>query len=310
MVFKVFCDINVSQVTSESFDKDENIYYEIIPKYDDDKENWDPNNSKKNNSSSVSLGSITPSKKEQKDSKLKTEKELEKRDDNSNEDSAKENIIKEKNISKKGEENNLNKKSEVSNDTKNEKIEESSKCSADETVELKEENYENYENSKDIEKIIKKKEILLGKRQRVPLADITYLFVQEKHIITPKRVKIIKDEQEKTPELKSVKAVKIEKSTKKENEGSIKRSKILSENSKENKQSISKIPLRNISNCSNVNINNNNNMKYYNNIKKSDVPKPFFIDVKKSKTARKTLIPKKSMKSKPNPFNVSARMLR
>jgi len=295
MVFKVFCDINVSNITCESFNKDENIYYEIIPKYDDDKENWDPNKLKKNNSVTVSVGSETPSKNGQKQCKLKGEKETENKETSpTKENCAKENIIKEKALSKRNseKENIINKESEVSTKIKNEKIKEVSKSFAIDTTELKE---ENIESTKDTESIVKTKEILLGKRQRIPLEDITYLFVQDRRTLTPKRVRIIKDEQEKMPETKSVKAVKIQKSSK-ENKESLKSKNVLSENSKENKQPVSSIPLRNISNCSNININNSNNIKYSSNAKKLEAPKPFFIDVKKSKTNKRILILKKLIK--------------
>jgi len=49
-------------------------------------------------------------------------------------------------------------------------------------------------------------------------------------------------------------------------------------------------------------------MKYSN--VSNNMPKPFFINVKKNKPVKKCIIPKKALKSKPNSYNVSARMLR
>ncbi|OUM60186.1 hypothetical protein PIROE2DRAFT_14109 [Piromyces sp. E2] len=189
MVFKVFCDINVSRITSEDYTKKENICYEFIPKYDDNKENWDPNNSKKNSAISVPIDSATSIKVEQINEKSKTEKETGKEETNPNEDNSKENI--KENVSPEYSDN--EKETVVYDDIKNEKIkEETLKSSVVDTTELKDRTTENLEISKDTKNIIKKKEILLGKRPRIPLEDITYLFVQEKCDITPKRIRIIK----------------------------------------------------------------------------------------------------------------------
>ncbi|ORX41519.1 hypothetical protein BCR36DRAFT_364161 [Piromyces finnis] len=314
MVFKVFCDINVSHITSEDLNKNENICYDIIPKYDDNKENWDPNESKKNSAISSSLTSPIPSKNEQKINELKSENRIENIENCSKEDSVKKDTPNE-DVSPKQDsknENLLNKESAYTENIKNEKVK-NENLKASTTTELKEEKG-NSENLKDNSKIVEKKEIQQSyKRQRAPLEDITYMFVKEKPKILSKRIKIVKNEQEKSSI--SLKAIKTEElSSKKEDKELNKCSKISSENLKENKQPIRKTPLGNVHNRSNINIFNNNLSIKNNDDTKKDIPKPFFIDVKKSKTFRKTLIPKKSLKAKPNPFNsfnnVSARMLR
>jgi len=323
MVLKVFCDINVSHVTSKSLAEDENICFEFLPKFDDDKENWDPNDIKKYNSLSVaSLESVSAKKKTQEvigenDNKTDFEKE------NSKENKVKEvqrsipeiNKNKEKEndtkvVKKESKQETDIKKKENEKEKEVKKINSSSSFSNDTTQESAKENNKNSESNITLEK--PKKEIL-GKRQRKPLEDITYLFVPEKRIISTKRIRTIEVEKNESPKIISkISSVKKDKTVlKNENKKSIKSYNIYSENSKENKQPlVKKAPLSNISNRSNININNNINIKNSQNSKLINIPKPCFINVKKNKPVKRNIIPKKSLKSKPNSYNISARMLR
>jgi len=198
MVFKVFCDITVSSITSEDLCNNEDICYEFIQKFDDNKENWDPNDPKKHSLISSPTAVATPAsttKKEQhveKDSCKVNDKET-----TSEKVVAKENKIEEKEnpIPKRDNEKENIKDKEKNHETDIKKEEKeinekstSSTSSSNDTTKPKEEKSEDSENTKII---IKKKE-LLGKRQRMPLEDITYLFVPEMKVNLPKRVKIVK----------------------------------------------------------------------------------------------------------------------
>jgi len=261
MVFKVFCDITVSHITNEDLCDNENICYEFVQKFDDNKENWDPNDPKKH--SSVSTPNSVPSPNFKKEQHIEIEQEISK--------SNGKNTVLEKVVTKKNKiEEKENSIPEVDNEKENVKDKEikleaeikkeenenneksvSSTSSSNDTIELKEEKSENSENAIDL---VKKG--LLGKRQRMPLEDITYLFVPEMRVAKPKRVKVVKDEECKSPEASIAKVLKTSKPIpQKENKESVnvhKVQKIFSENTKENKQPVRKTPLGNIINYTNT----------------------------------------------------------
>eukprot|EP00833_Pecoramyces_ruminatium_P003997 jgi/Orpsp1_1/1178029/evm.model.c7180000063774.1 len=213
MVFKVFCDINVSCINSEKLNGNEDISYEFVPKFDDDKENWDPNGSKKNTVvSNFSLKSVNSEKElnnDDIDNKLqkKNISISENKEITSDKNSEKENELKEEETTEPKKEEKIDnnvkgnmkgKKSEFdTNVAKNiSKIKtEAVDSSENDTTKLKE-----YITSENTVALLKKKEYL-RKRHRIPLEDITHLFVQEEYLISPKRVRIIKDEKEKSPEV-------------------------------------------------------------------------------------------------------------
>jgi len=197
MVFKVFCDITVSHITSEDLCDNENICYEFVQKFDDNKENWDPNDPKKHSPVIAPNSTSTPtSKKEQ---HIKVEQKVSKSNDDNTvleKDVTKENKIEEKenSIPEVDNEKENVKDKEIKHEAKIKKEENenneksvSSISSSNDTTELKEKKSEDSENTINL---IKKG--LLGKRQRMPLEDITYLFVPEMHVAKPKRVKIVK----------------------------------------------------------------------------------------------------------------------
>jgi len=325
MVFKIFCDINVSHIREEDIYSNENITYEFIPKFDDNKENWDPLCSKKHPSISVQSYESIISKNEEDDVPTKEPKEERKKLILVEKESLIESINLKKNKLKEqtsglineetiepNERENLNKRkeleSEIENTRENLKIQDeniSSYSSENDTIEFK----ENVISENSITPIRKRKHT--EKRQRRPLEDITSLFVPEEGLISPKRTRIIKDEKEKSSE-KIDSSIKISKSISlKEKKDSIEKFITLSETLKENESPKCKTTLGNISHRSSININNNTNIKSINNSQSINIPKPCLIDVKKNKPGKRTYrIPKKALRLSPKSFNVSPRMLR
>ncbi|ORX64434.1 hypothetical protein BCR32DRAFT_273109 [Anaeromyces robustus] len=322
MVFKVFCDVNVSCITNEDIYDNEGISYDFIPKFDDNKENWDPKASKKNSSNSVeSVNSIISKKVDKKDDKkeksismpinseeaigIKINNEKEEKEINEQKikcQEEKEHSNKEKGKEKDRIESKPNEKDDLKKDI-SKAVE--SPSSSNDTTKL------NNEEESNSSVVLQRKSSLLGKRERIPLEDITYLFVPEKRRIVPKRARVVKNEVESSSSQITISVKKNDKSISlKENKESMKSHNIYSGNSKENVKPNRKTPLSNISNRSNININNNthtNTSKLNNN----SIPKPFFVNVKKNKSIKRNIIiPKKALKSKQNSYNVSARMLR
>jgi len=312
MIFKVFCDINVSQIESEDLNEDENICYEFVPKFDDDKENWDPNGSKKNSVSTTSLNSNTIEKKDNNDSDSKQQKKeiveskkqkivIDKNNANENE------LIKETSKPEVEEKADINNKKiaigeksksefDVIKDTSEDKIKvsnsENDTTILEENISLEDSKKISLKDSENTSEVMKKKEEYLRKRQRIPLEDITFLFVPKEHIALLKRAR---DDKENSTKINN----STEKVTKPENKHLIKKHNITSENSKENKQQIYKTPLSDISNRSNIKVNNNNNIKNFSNKKSiNDIPKPCIINVKQNKPVKRSIIPKKRIKIK------------
>jgi len=321
MVFKVFCDISVSHIKSEDLYENKDICYEFVPKFDDDKENWDPNLSKKCNLiSTQSLVSITSKENvvlaKEREEKIKLTNEEEK---SIIEDTVVEGNAKGKEVKKESSE--LRSEEKINNDEEEDVKEKDSKSEIEnvkeilETKNVKSHSFENdtvvLKENKNTENSIAsiKKNEYLRKRQRIPLEDITFLFVSEESSISPKRVRIVKDIKEKFIERvdstkEFTKSVSV-----KENKKSMKKYNVLSENPKENNLQKHITPLRNISNRANINI-NNNNIKNSNHNKSVNIPKPCIINIKKNKPIKRNyLIPKKTLKTNPNSFNLSARIL-
>jgi len=326
MVFKIFCDINVSHIKEEDLYGNENISYEFIPKFDDDKENWDPHCTKKHPSISVQSYESIISKKDN-DVPIKNAQEERKKLILGEKESVIENIISKKSklkeksskpISEKkigpNEKENLKKRKDLESEIEIENVKEnlkmqdrkiSSYSSENDTIEFE----ENVISENSITLIQKRKRI--EKRQRRPLEDITSLFVPEESLVSPKRTKIVKDDEEKSSEkidssLKNSKSISL-----KEKKESIEKFITCSETSKENKSPKCKTPLGNINHHSSININNNTNIKCINNSQSITISKPCLIDVKKNKPGKRTYrIPKKALKSSPKLINFSPKIFR
>ena len=188
MVFKIFCDINVSHIKEEDLYGNENISYEFIPKFDDDKENWDPHCTKKHPSISVQSYESIISKKDN-DVPIKNAQEERKKLILGEKESVIENIISKKSKLKEKSSKPISEKKIGPNEKENLKMQDrkiSSYSSENDTIEFE----ENVISENSITLIQKRKRI--EKRQRRPLEDITSLFVPEESLVSPKRTKIVK----------------------------------------------------------------------------------------------------------------------